>query len=152
MPSDFKTNPDVKEALSAAIADTLQGVDKEHVTITEIRDGRRLGLLEDSYRRLSSDVSVLYEINLPSTYSGDPITTTSFNADTLKTNINAQLTAKSVSASVSSLEVKDVQSVTVTTTDRGSANSAFISSGLPSVLTQLISILCIQCAFASCLV
>jgi len=62
---------------------------------------------------------------LPSTYTGGAITANSIDAAALKTNINHNFQSKGVVAQVSAVEVKNVQTSTVTNPpDEGSASGA----------------------------
>jgi hypothetical protein len=146
VPADFATNPQVKTALSKAIADSIPGIDAEHVTITEIVAARRLGAVKQSTpRKLTGDVTVKYTINVPSTYTGGTMTASTIDPTTLKNNINTQLQAEGVSATVTALEVTSLQSVpadtsspTITKAPSPSPGTASDSvATLPGVLTTL---------------
>jgi len=92
----FKTNTKVKEALQEAIANTITGVDKAHVTITSVADGRRLTEAERSLAAAGS-VKVGYEINLPKTSTLTAATMkAALPVATLMTNINTAVAAKGV--------------------------------------------------------
>lgn len=108
VPSDFATDPKVKDALQQAIADSMPGIQKEHVTILGIHTGRRL---DETPRRLAETVTVQYEITTPETYALGPITAASINADTLKDNVNSNFQSQGVAATVSSAEIVNVVAV-----------------------------------------
>lgn len=158
MPANFSTDPNVKEALQEAIADTITGVQKEHVTILDITSGRRLLQLQSDARRLATDVTVRYEINLPATHSGPPITLASIDTNTLKNHINTKFTNKGIAATVSSLQVMSLTSAPVTTTSttlsraRGDASGACRTSslGLPTALLHMMGIVCVLGTLLSC--
>jgi hypothetical protein len=125
VPADFATNPQVKTALSKAIADSIPGIDAEHVTITEIVAARRLGAVKPSTpRKLTGDVTVKYTINVPSTYTGGTMTASTINPTTLKNNINTQLQAEGISVTVTALEVTSLQSVPAATNGASASTSA----------------------------
>jgi len=118
-PEAFKTNPAVAEALREAIADTITGVSREHVrilgiTVTTTSSGSRR-LRDTAGRRLAGSAKVDYQIILPSNYGGSPITATSINAETLKTNINTRITERNIAG----VQVTGVKDFAVTTSSIG---------------------------------
>jgi len=135
VPANFSTDPNVKVALSEAIADTIPGVEKEHVTITEIIVTRRLQDLKWNVRRLAGDVTVKHTINLPATYTGGAITSSSFKADTLKKNINARLTSKGVSVQVSALQVMKMETTAAPTAAPTATRPAVGSASCALIIT-----------------
>jgi len=137
----FKTNAKVKVALQTAIADTIDGVSKEHVTITKVSDAPASG------RRLNShggSVKVEYEINLPKTYTGAASTLTAASmkaalpAATLMSNINAAITAADV-ADVSVTEAPVVADVTMTEIEATTTKKAPIAAN--QAATKAMSVL-----------
>jgi len=116
--SAFKTNPKVKVALQEAVADTLPGVEKEHVTITGISDavrrlaeGRMLGA-----HGAAGSVKVDYEINLPATYSGAPVTTASITAALVPATLMEKINTRVAAAGLTSVTVTHAPVVGAVTT------------------------------------
>jgi len=98
----FKTNPKINAALREAVADTIAGVEKDNVRITNITTVRRLREIEGA-RKLAGHVSdagtvkVNYEIVLPDTYTGVAIKKSSISPTKLMTAINTRVAAKGIS-------------------------------------------------------
>jgi hypothetical protein len=91
----FRTDPRINMALREAVADTVEGVEKENVRITNITSARRLS--EAPGRMLAAgSVKVDYEIVLPDTYTGGPIKKSSFKPATLMAAINTRVAAKGI--------------------------------------------------------
>jgi len=117
-----------RDACRAGLANTLPGVSKDDIRITDIKAApagtRRLGLghlasrLEEASNRLAShrrlaagSVVVEYEIILPESYSGPAISSTSISAATLKEKIN-----KAVADSGAGITVTAVSNIAAPTT------------------------------------
>jgi len=93
----FTTDPKVNEALREAVADSIAGISKEHVRITNVTTISRRLREEQSARRLAAgSVKVTYEIVVPATYTGSSITAKSITATTLQTAINTRVAARGV--------------------------------------------------------
>merc|ERR1719424_387338 len=97
----FKTDPKINAALREAVADTISGVEKDNVRITNITSVRRLRE-DEGARRLAAHssagtVKVNYEIVLPDTYTGAAIKKSSISPTTLMKAINTRVAAKGVS-------------------------------------------------------
>jgi len=93
----FKTSKIVNAALREAVADSLTGVTKDNVLITGVTAARRLAAKSEGRRLAAGNVKVDYVIALPD-YTGPAITAGSITVATLKTAINARLTAKGITA------------------------------------------------------
>jgi len=97
----FKTDPKINAALREAVADTISGVEKDNVRITNITSVRRLRE-DEGARRLAAHssagtVKVNYEIVLPDTYTGAAIKKSSISPTTLMKAINTRVAAKGIS-------------------------------------------------------
>jgi len=90
----FKTEPKVKDALREAIADTIAGVEKDHVHITLITNGRRLAAHGDA-----GTVKIEFDVVMPGTFKGD-INPSSMVPATLMKAINTRVAAAGMTATV----------------------------------------------------
>jgi hypothetical protein len=126
--AEAKKSLKFRDACRAGLANTLPGVSKDDIRITDIKaapaGGRRLGLghlasrLEEASNRLAShrrlaagSVVVEYEIILPESYAGPAIVATSISAATLKEKIN-----KAVVDSGAGITVTAVSNIAAPTT------------------------------------
>jgi len=137
----FKTNPKVEMALREAVADTLVGIEKDHIVITGIVDvDRRL-----SEERMlgghtgAGSVKVEYEIMVPQTYTGATITAASFKPATLMTNINKRITSKGV-AGVSVTEAPVVAKPTMSSSGTPLQTAAADRSAALGFLVGLVGV------------
>jgi len=111
----FVESPNAKDVMAESIAESLAGVTKDMIVIKKLSVGsgsRRLSLTivdadATESRRLAATVQCEYEINLPSTYTGDPISTASVDQAVLK----AKVAEKATAAGITGVEVTGVTSL-----------------------------------------
>jgi len=122
-----KKSPKFRDACRIGLANSISGVTKDQVRITDIKAAtgatRRLRLdgltarLSEAARRLAShatggSVIVEYEIILPESYSGPPIGASTITAATLKDKINKAVVDSGAGITVT--KVKDITAPTTT--------------------------------------
>jgi len=141
----FKTDPKINAALREAVADTIAGVEKDNVRITNITSARRLREDEGARRLSAGTVKVNYEIVLPDTYTGAVIKKSSISPTTLMTAINTRVAAKGI-AGVTVTEAPVVAEPSSSTVGQpkstgGALRSAplGLAAGLVVVVTMLFS-------------
>jgi hypothetical protein len=120
-PAAFKTNSAVRTALQEAIAENHDNINADMIEIVSLSDARRLS----DERRLTGDVNVNYNINIPAS-STNVVTPTTASMQAAQTAMQSSLVSRLQQNGVSGISVTGLtaNAVTVQTVNDESTNSA----------------------------